>query len=139
MNSYSSCYSSWSGTRTAGPAWALTRAIQRRLALIVAIAAVVLFIGDGADAQEAKVPERSFVAANGLKITVKEVAPGNQDASLQVVCYLKHKPTGDVVVEAMVTLDKEMGGVIHSLRDRGDFAGDALETLYLVPNSGPAL
>jgi hypothetical protein len=35
--------------------------------------------------------------------------------------------------DAPVELDKELGGVIASLRERGDFAGNARETLLIIP------
>ncbi len=37
---------------------------------------------------------------------------------------------------AAVELDKELGGVIGALRERGEFAGDPLETILLVPPPG---
>jgi cytosol aminopeptidase family protein len=136
MYSDSACYSDCRIGRTSKPGCVQTRRFQDRLYVLVATIAIGLCIGGGAYAQEAKVPERSFVAANGLKITVKEVAPGNQDSSLQVVCYLKHKQAGDVVIEALVTLDEQLGGVIHALRDRGAFTGEPLESLYFIPKQG---
>ena len=40
------------------------------------------------------------------------------------------------MVGAPVELDKELGGVIGALRERGEFAGDELETVLLVPLKG---
>jgi hypothetical protein len=37
---------------------------------------------------------------------------------------------------APVELDKELGGVIGSLRERGEFEGDPLETLVIIPPRG---
>jgi len=34
---------------------------------------------------------------------------------------------------APVELDKKLGGVIASLRERGEFVGDELETLLIIP------
>src|SRR5207249_3835627 len=49
------------------------------------------------------------------------------------VCYFKHKKSGDKTLGAAVELDKKLGGVIASLRNRGEFVGDELETLVLAP------
>jgi len=37
---------------------------------------------------------------------------------------------------APVELDKRLGGVIASLRERGEFVGDQLETLLIIPTKG---
>ena len=37
-------------------------------------------------------------------------APYDMDAPLQVICYLKHKKSGDTTLEAAVDLDKKLGG-----------------------------
>ncbi len=55
---------------------------------------------------------------------------------LQVVCYFKHKKGGDKTLGAAVELDRRLGGVIASLRNRGEFVGDEQETLLLTPPRG---
>ena len=62
--------------------------------------------------------------------------PYDADVPLQVVCYFKHKAAGDTTLGAAVELDAKLGGVIASLRNRGEFAGDELETLLLSPPEG---
>src|SRR5437667_204820 len=62
--------------------------------------------------------------------------PYDADTPLQVVCYFKHKKAGDKTLGAAVELDRRLKGVIASLRDRGEFAGDELETLLLTPPRG---
>jgi hypothetical protein len=81
-------------------------------------------------------PEKTIQAPNNLAVTVKEVGPGGQEGPLQIACYLKHKPTGDKVVEGLIDFDKHMGGIIKSLRDGGYFVGDERETIYFVPRPG---
>ncbi|ARV62928.1 hypothetical protein BZZ01_08765 [Nostocales cyanobacterium HT-58-2] len=81
------------------------------------------------------VPQQSFTAANNLKITVKQVTPYNQETDLQILCFFKHKASGDKVLSAIADLDKQLGGVISSLRNSGDFVGNELETLWFVPPS----
>jgi hypothetical protein len=62
--------------------------------------------------------------------------PTTAETQLQVVCLFKHKESGDKMLGAAVELDKDLHGVISSLRNRGEFAGDALETLLIVPPAG---
>jgi leucyl aminopeptidase len=83
-------------------------------------------------AQEAK--EVSLDAPNKLTIKVRAQAPYDAEIPLQVVCYFKHKDSGDKTLGAAVELDEKLGGVIASLRKRGEFAGDELETLLLRPS-----
>jgi hypothetical protein len=75
--------------------------------------------------------EEKIPGPNGLTIVVRMQGPYDADVSLQVVCYFKHKPAGDTTKGAPVELDKRLGGVIQSLRNRGEFVGDELETLLL--------
>jgi hypothetical protein len=67
---------------------------------------------------------------------VKAQAPYDAETPLQVVCYFKHKESGDKTLGAAVELDEKLGGVIASLRNRGEFVGDELETLLLTPPKG---
>src|SRR5262249_48840096 len=85
-----------------------------------------------ATAEEAK--EVSLDAPNKLAVKVRAQAPYDAEVPLQVVCYFKHKESGDKTLGAAVELDKKLGGVIASLRSRGEFAGDELETLLLTPS-----
>src|SRR5262249_41530951 len=87
-------------------------------------------------AEPAKVREKSFTAANDLKVTVRVTKPQDLDCDLQVMGYFKHKPDGDTVIEAIVDFDRLMGWPIKSLRDRGAFAGDELETIDFTPPKG---
>jgi Cytosol aminopeptidase family, N-terminal domain len=82
------------------------------------------------------VKETSLDGPGGLKLTVRMQGPYDADVLLQVVCYFKHKAAGDTTLGAAVELDKQLGGVIASLRDRGEFVGDELETVLLVPPEG---
>src|SRR5947209_4341110 len=83
-------------------------------------------------AQE-KVKQKAFDAPNGLTIKVRMEGPYDADTPLQIVCYFKHKKSGDKTLGAAVELDKRLGGVIASLRNRGEFVGDELEMLLLAP------
>jgi hypothetical protein len=77
-----------------------------------------------------QVPERIFQGANHLRIEIKQVAPGGQPSSVQILCYLKHKATGDTTIAAVADFDRKLGGTIGRLRDSDQFEGYPLETLY---------
>src|SRR5262245_57133221 len=86
---------------------------------------------------QTEVKEKSFEAPNGVTVKVRMEGPYTADVPLQVVCYFKYTPEGAKrMTGAPVELDKKLGGVIASLRERGEFAGDELETLLLTPPKG---
>jgi hypothetical protein len=77
--------------------------------------------------------EIALDAPNKLTVKVRMEGPYDAETSLQVVCYLKHNVSGDKTLDAAVELNERLRGVISSLRNRGEFAGDELETLLLTP------
>jgi hypothetical protein len=88
------------------------------------------------EGEKKEVKEKSLDAPNKLTIKVRMEGPYDADTPLQIVCYFKHKKEGDKTLGAAVELDKRLKGVIASLRDRGEFAGDELETMLLKPPRG---
>jgi hypothetical protein len=111
--------------------------ITRNLALL----AVILLAGFGAPAwsDEARdgVKEKALEAPNTVKIKVRMEGPSTADVPLQVVCYFKYTPErARRMFDAPVDLDKRLGGVIASLRERGEFGGDQLETILITPPKG---
>src|SRR4051794_39865338 len=100
----------------------------------VCVLAVVVAFSTLARADDTQsVKETRVDGPNKVAIKIRMEGPYTADVPLQVVCYFKHKSTGDKTLGAAVELDKELGGVVASLRDRGEFAGEALETLLLTP------
>jgi hypothetical protein len=86
-------------------------------------------------AQGQDVKEKAFDAPNNVKIKVRMEGPYTADVPLQIVCYFKYTPDGAKRMSgAPVELDHKLGGVIGSLRERGEFVGSELETLSLVPS-----
>src|SRR5437762_9441495 len=84
------------------------------------------------DKQEVK--EKALDAPHQVKVKVRMEGPYTADVPLQVVCYFKYTPDGAKrMTGAPVELDKRLGGVIASLRERGEFIGDPLETLLIIP------
>ena len=83
---------------------------------------------------EQDVKEQAFDAPNRVKVKVRMEGPYTADVPLQIVCYFKYTPEGAKRMSgAPVELDKELGGVIASLRERSEFAGDELETISVIP------
>jgi hypothetical protein len=83
---------------------------------------------------EGKVKETALDAPNNVKVKVRMEGPYTADVPLQVVCYFKYTPEGAKRMSgAPVELDKRLGGVIGALRERGEFVGDQLETLLIIP------
>jgi hypothetical protein len=77
--------------------------------------------------------ERSLDAPHGLHIIIKMIGPVTQITDLQIICVLKHDPAGDQYIQAAKDLNDKLGGLLSSLRDRGQFIGDPGETLLFTP------
>src|SRR5213076_2488359 len=102
------------------------------LALLAGLAGLARSGDDKTD-----VKEKSLEAPNGVTVKVRMEGPYTADVPLQVVCYFKYTPEGvKRMTGAPVELDRKLGGVIASLRERGEFVGDELETLCLTPPNG---
>ncbi len=102
------------------------------------ILSIFLLVGFGAlarsDEAKQEVKEKALDAPNKVKIKVRMEGPYTADVPLQVVCYFKYTPEGVKRMSgAPVELDKHLGGVIASLRERGEFVGDQLETILITP------
>jgi hypothetical protein len=109
-----------------------------RLTRNVSLVTILTLTGLGALARsdEAKdqVKEKALDAPHKVKVKVRMEGPYTADVPLQVVCYFKYTPEGvKRMGGAPVELDKHLGGVIASLRERGEFVGDQLETLLITP------
>jgi cytosol aminopeptidase family protein len=106
-----------------------------RLTRIAALLAIAMLAGlVRSDTGKDEVKEKSLDAPNKVAIKVRMEGPYTADVPLQVVCYFKYTPEGAKRMGgAPVELDKHLGGVIASLRERGEFVGDQLETLLIIP------
>jgi hypothetical protein len=109
-----------------------------RLTRNVSLLAVILLAGIGAPARsdegKAEVKEQPLDAPNQVKVKVRMEGPYTADVPLQVVCYFKYTPErAKRMGGAPVELDKHLGGVIASLRERGEFGGNQLETILIAP------
>jgi hypothetical protein len=84
-------------------------------------------------AASAKPPEKSFETPVGIALSVKQIGPVTQVTDLQIICVLKHEPAGDQYIEAMRDFNDKQGGLLSSLRERGEFVGELGETLLYTP------
>jgi hypothetical protein len=106
--------------------------VAYRISCVVILLAASLLVPRRGAAQEVK--EKALDAPNKVKIKVRMEGPYTADVPLQIVCYFKYTPEGlKRMSGAPVELDKKLGGVIASLRARGEFAGDRLQTLCITP------
>jgi hypothetical protein len=111
--------------------------IWQRVAMGLLLAGVL--VGTAASAIWADIsapPQQSIEAAHGMHIVVKMIGLVTQATDLQIICVLKHDPAGDKYIDAMKDLDARLGGVISSLRQRGEFVGEVGETLLITPPDG---
>jgi hypothetical protein len=83
--------------------------------------------------------EKTFDAPHGMKIGVKMVGPYGQPTDLQIICVFKHKAAGDTYIAAMKDLDDKLGGLLSSIRNRGEFTGELGETIVFIPPTGSTL
>ena len=81
----------------------------------------------------ADTPQTSFKTPLGITVTVKQIGPVTQTTELQIVTLLKHNPQGDQYIEAMQDFNDKQGGLLQSLRERGEFIGELGETLLYTP------
>jgi|GraSoiStandDraft_41_1057321.scaffolds.fasta_scaffold1296930_1 hypothetical protein len=103
--------------------------------LVVVVAASTCVVPTMSRAENAA-PETSVSAPWDVTVTVKMIGPVTQTTDLQIICLLKHNPAGDHYIEAMQDFNEKLGGVLSSLRERGEFVGDPGETLVLNPPEG---
>jgi hypothetical protein len=110
--------------------------IIKCISCVILVLVASTFTSVRAHAQDVK--EKAFDAPNNVKIKVRMEGPYTADVPLQIVCYFKYTPDGAKrMTGAPVELDKQLGGVIASLRQRGEFVGDdSAKRLY--QGKGPA-
>jgi hypothetical protein len=109
-----------------------------RLTRNISLVAILMLTGLAAlarpDEPKEQVKEKVLDAPHEVKVKVRMEGPYTADVPLQVVCYFKYTPEGAKRMSgAPVELDKQLGGVIASLRARGEFGGDQLETILITP------
>jgi len=105
-----------------------------RLPATVLIVANLAVLGCFVPPASADAPAEKLIDAPcGVRVSVKMIGPVAQITDLQVICVLKHDRAGDKYIEAMKDLNDKLGGLLSSLRDRGDFVGELGETFLFTP------
>lgn len=79
---------------------------------------------------------KSLDGPHGLKVRVRVMVPQKQETDLLFLCFFKHKEKGDIVLDVIQQFDDQLGGLIASLRNRGEFSGEELETILINPPAG---
>jgi len=69
----------------------------------------------------------------GITLSIKMVGPYMEPADLQIICLFKHKSGGDAYLGAAKDTDEKLGGMLSSLRNRGEFVGESGETILFTP------
>src|SRR6266478_5123394 len=72
----------------------------------------------------------------GITLSIKMVGPYMEPADLQIICLFKHNQAGDTYQGAATDTDEKLGGILSSLRNRGEFAGESGETFMFTPLKG---
>jgi hypothetical protein len=112
------------------------KTIATTLALLLAFTAAMPATISADDPAQAPA-ETKLSGPDGLPVIVRMQGPYDADVPLQIVCYFKRTESSDQrMAGAPVELDKRLGGVIGALRSRGEFSGEALETLLIEVPAG---
>jgi hypothetical protein len=105
------------------------RTLTALLAIVICLSCAPLLNAQAAPA------EKAIDAPNGQNISVKMIGPVTQTTDLQIICILKHDPSGDKYIEAMDDFNKKLHNLLSGLRDRGEFSGELGETLLFTPSA----
>jgi hypothetical protein len=92
-----------------------------------------------AAAAETKPAPKEHVFASkplGIRMSVKMVGPYMEPADLQIISLFKHKSSGDTYQGAAKETDEKLGGMLSTLRNRGEFVGERGETILFTPPKG---
>jgi hypothetical protein len=104
----------------------------RVLALSLLLLVTTVRAGEGPPAKETAFDKKPL----GIQISIKMVGPYMQPADLQIICLFKHKTAGDTYQGAAKETDAHLGGILSSLRNRGEFVGELGETFLFTPPRG---
>jgi leucyl aminopeptidase len=105
------------------------------LTLSLALASLVATATAG---DTSSAPKESVFATKplGIQLSIKMVGPYGEPADLQIICLFKHKQAGDTYQGAAKETDEKLGGILSSLRNRGEFVGETGETFLFTPPKG---
>jgi hypothetical protein len=100
--------------------------------------ALMLAAANGSSADSTAAPKEQILESRplGVQLSVKRIGPFTEAADLQIICLLKHKDSGDTYEGAAKDTDALLGGLLSSLRNRGEFVGELGETFLFTPPKG---
>jgi len=110
--------------------------MKRTLYLLSLIYAGLVTSAAAADTSTAATENIFPAKPLGIQLSIKMAGPFGEPADLQIICLLKHKQTGDTYQGAAKETDEKLGGILSSLRNRGEFVGEAGETFLFTPPKG---
>src|SRR5262249_40911086 len=91
------------------------------------VLATLVRAGSGTPAQ------KTVNAPHAQTVSVAMIGPVTQSTDLQIICVLKHNPSGDKYIEAMDDFNQKLRHLLSNLRERGEFVGELGETLLFTP------
>src|SRR6266404_2057259 len=111
--------------------------MKHKLDLLIALACAGL-LSSALAADTTTAPKESVFPTKplGITLSVKMVGPYMEPADLQIICLFKHKQSGDTYRGAAKETDEKLGGILSSLRNRGEVVGETGETFLLTPPKG---
>jgi hypothetical protein len=111
--------------------------MKHKLDLLIALACAGL-LGSALAADTTTAPKESVFPTKplGIQLSIKMAGPFSEPADLQIICLFKHKEAGDTYQGAAKETDEKLGGVLSSLRNRGEFVGETCETFLFTPLKG---
>jgi leucyl aminopeptidase len=110
--------------------------MKRKLLLAALVCTGMVISAPAADSPIT--PKENVFAAKplGIQLSIKMDGPYQEPADLQIICLFKHKEAGDTYQGAAKETDEKLGGILSSLRNRGEFVGETGETFLLTPPKG---
>jgi hypothetical protein len=107
-------------------------------AQVVPLSILLAYLASAGHSAHAQTPKETVLQQKplGVKVSVKMAGPYTQSADLQIICLFKHKAAGDTYQGAAKDTDAHLGGLLSSLRNRGEFVGELGETVLFTPPKG---
>jgi len=110
--------------------------MKQKLHLVALVCTGMVISASAADSTIT--PKENVFAAKplGITLSIKMDGPYQEPSDLQIICLLKHKDAGDTYQGAAKETDEKLGGILSSLRNRGEFVGETGETFLFTPPKG---
>jgi len=107
--------------------------MKSKFHFLAVVCAGLVINASAADTKTA--PKENVFAAKplGITLSIKMDGPYHEPADLQIICLFKHKEAGDIYQGAARETDEKLGGILSSLRNRGEFVGETGETFLFTP------